>query len=421
MLSKKQYNAATARLQDALTTSDLLSMLRHQLTQENKDNQHSVMIEQLGDLSTQFKDKTPLDRRRAENYLAKSLYGKNHSQIAHLMTGSHLVNDEEFGGRAEMYGRFIKNYASSVMYGDDELVDKHAVVLAKQLRATPPENFKVSYQGYSCEVDKFDHLYQYNVLMYVSFLDLDIQIELVFIRDERDEQIEPLEESFISVTVNGMGLEAYGQKVGCQCLGDENNNVSIYALESLFSSVAYDMVERGSLYLNDFYCSDFPEKLLKEHQWRLNLDRKHIADQLIKQKLLYAIENSITEKSGDRYSQDIKDSVKCISSRTYGNQAYDGISLQLKELSLEEHEDYIVFSGLISFTLPNNGTDISILYSYDNEYGINTLRHVEIKHNNDTLESLSKPDNLSSEDSDWWYVPYNLKKAIPYINSLIQK
>jgi len=421
MLSKKQFNAATARLQDSLTTTDLLSMLRHQLTQKNKDNQHSDMIEKLGELSIQLEDKIPLDRKRAENYLAKSLYGKNHSQIAHLLNGSKLIKDDEFGGRAEMYGRFIKNYGSGASYGDDELIDKHANDLAERLRATSPEEFKISYQGYNCEVDKFDHLYQYNVLMYASFLDLHIQVEFVFLRDETPDEIEPLEESFLSVTVNGMSLEEYGNKLGCQYLGDEHDNASIWSLEVLFSGIAYGMVERGSINLDDFYCSDFPEKLLKEHKWKLNLDRKYIADHLVKQKLLYAIESSITSKSKNRYSQDIKDSVTGLSSRTYGNKAYDSITLQAIEISIEKHEDYIVFYGEISFTLPSNGVVISILFSYEDEYGITTLRQVEIKHNNNTLESISNADKLSSKDSAWWYVPYNLKKAIPYINSLIQK
>ncbi|GIC77159.1 hypothetical protein [Moritella sp. F3] len=420
MLSKKQFNAATARLQDALTTSDLLSMLCHQLTKENKSNQHSAMIEQLGGLSSQFKDKAPLDRRRAENYLANTLYGKNHSQIAHLMNGNHLVKDDEFGARAEMYGKFIKNYGSSASNGDDELVDQHANDLAKRLRAISPEEFKISYQGYNCEVDKFDHLYQYNVLMYVSFLDLDIQVEFIFIRDERDDALEPLEDSFTSVTINGMTLEEYGNKLGCQYLGDEHDNASIWSLEVLFSGVAFGMAERGSHYVGDFYCSDFPEKLLKEHKWRLNLDRKYIADHLIKQKLLYALESSITGETEDRYSQDIKESVKGLSDRTYGNNAYDDIILKVIEISTEEFEEYIIFYGEVSFTIPNTGVVISILFSYGNEYGKNTLRQVEIMHKNETLISISKPDGLSSKDSTWWYVPYNLKEAIPYIHALLQ-
>ncbi|NRB79147.1 MAG: hypothetical protein HRU38_10830 [Saccharospirillaceae bacterium] len=200
-----------------------------------------------------------------------------------------------------------------------------------------------------------------------------------------------------------------------------HDNASIWALELLFSSVTYGMAERGSLYVDDFYCSDFPEKLLKEHKWRLNLDRKYIADHLIKQKLLYALESSITDKTEDRYSQDIKESVKGLSSRTYGNNAYDVIILKVIEISIEEFEEYVVFYGEVSFTIPNTGVVISIFFCYDNEYGENTLRQVEIMHNNDTLISISKPDGLSNKDSAWWYVPYNLKEAIPYIHALLQK
>ena len=421
MLSKKQFNAATARLQKSLTTSDLLSMLRHQLNQANNNNLYSSVIEQLGDLSSTFKDAAPLDRRRAENYLANALYGKNHSQIAHLLGGNHLIKDEELGGRAEMYGKFIKVYGSSTNTYDDEIVDKHSRDLAKRLRTTSPEEFKISYQGYNCEVDTFDYLYQYNVLMYVSFLDLDIQVELVFIRDERDEAFEPSEELFTSVTINNMTLEEYGSKLGCQFLGNGHDSTSIWALDALFSCVAYSMVERGSLYVDDFYCSDFPEKLLNEHKWRLNLDRKYIASHLIKQKLLFAIETSITDKAKDRYSQDIKDSIKGIASRTYGHTAYDDIKLKVIEISLEQFEDYIVFYGEVSFTIPNNGVVISILFSYDDEYGESTLRQVEVKYNTHSLEWLSDPDKLSSEDSPWWYVTYNLKEVIPYIHSLLAK
>ena len=179
MLSKKQFNAATERLQNIVTTSDLLEMLRHRLTHENKDNQYTDVISHLEGIPSKFSDKTPLDRRRAENYLAKTLYGKNHSQIAHLIKGSHLVKDEEFGKRAEMYGKFISNYGSDLSYGDCDLVNTHAKALGKRLRATSPDDFKISYQGYWSDANKFDYISQSNVLMYVSFLDLDIKVAAI--------------------------------------------------------------------------------------------------------------------------------------------------------------------------------------------------------------------------------------------------
>lgn len=265
MLSKKQFNAATARLQKSVTTSDLLQMIRYQLTQANQVK-HTEIIAQLDVLSDEFKDTTCLDRRRAENYLARSLYGKNHSQIAHLLSGNNQVEDGEFGNRAEMYGKFIKFWGGPLSVGDDPLVDDHRKKLAKELRATSPESFKVSYQGYGSAAETFEHIYQYNVLMYVSLLDLDVEIELIFTRDETPDEIEPIEDVFISVSVNGMTLDQYRKNIGIQHLDKSDNYSTFCALETLFSGVAFGMVTRDVSGLSDFYCLEYPEAMIKKHQ-----------------------------------------------------------------------------------------------------------------------------------------------------------
>lgn len=414
MLSKKQFNAATERLQNILTTSDLLEMLRHRLTRENKDNQYTDVISHLEAIPNKFSDKTPLDRRRAENYLANTLYGKNHSQIAHLIKGHHEVKDHEFGKRAEMYGKFISNYGSDLSYGDCELVDAHAKALAKRLRATSPDDFKISYQGYRSDADKFDYITQSNVLMYVSFLNLNIQVEFVFLRDDSPEGDEPLEESFISITVNGMTLEEYGRVIGCQYLGEEDDYASLWSLEVLFSSVAYSMVCDGLP--SDFYCLDIPKKLLQAHQWKLNLDRRYIADQVIKDKLLYPIESAIVDRSDGRYAKEIEKSVKGMSKFRKTRSKYDDDVLTLKGFTHVKTSPII--SGELLFTLSNT-TSISICFSYHNEYGTAEIIQLEVKHNDNFIESCTDSAELDNFEYPWHSVVYNLKDSIPYINALV--
>lgn len=264
MLSKKQFNAATGRLQDALTTTDLLSMLRHQLTQKNKDNQHSDLIMQLGELSTQFKDKTPLDRRRAENYLAKSLYGKNHSQIAHLLPKSDkLVSDYEFGMKAKHHGSFIEYFSSGSCFGDD-VIDDHVKKLAKGLRESSSEDFHISYQGFYHPARLDRNFEQYNALMFLEFLDLEVIIEFVF--TWRTDDMEPISDCIEHVTINNQSTEHYAKLIGYTDTDIDEEDVSSFFM-GIASKFAFDKANQPK----DFYCTRYPKEKLLKHKWALNL------------------------------------------------------------------------------------------------------------------------------------------------------
>lgn len=419
MLSKKQFNAATARLQKSVTTSDLLQMIRYQLTQANQVK-HTEIIAQLDVLSDEFKDTTCLDRRRAENYLARSLYGKNHSQIAHLLSGNNQVEDGEFGNRAEMYGKFIKFWGGPLSVGDDPLVDDHRKKLAKELRATSPESFKVSYQGYGSAAETFEHIYQYNVLMYVSLLDLDVEIELIFTRDETPDEIEPIEDVFISVSVNGMTLDQYRKNIGIQHLDKSDNYSTFCALETLFSGVAFGMVTRDVSGLSDFYCLEYPEAMMKKHQWRLNRDRKYIAETLIKAHFLNSISMSISNMANGKVSKRIKNLMEAIFEAGHID-SYSNYSLMLKGFSYENasHEDII--TGEITFTTPNFDATIVIRLGYENDDTYQEITHLEIIINGEFIESCSDSKKMHDTEYAWRSVVNRLMNTIPMINSLLIK
>lgn len=411
MLSKKQFNAATARLQKELTTSDLISMLGHQLTKENKDNQHSNIIEQLGALSAEFQDKTPLDRRRAENYLAKSLYGKNHSQVAHQMSGDNAISDEEFGCRSEIYGRFIRNYANQPDFKEDKIIDNYAKNIAKNLRTSSPDEFKVSYKGYCNKVDSFSYLSQYNVLMYLSFLDLNIQIEFVFIRDERDSEVEPLEEYLTFITVNEMNLVEFGKKIGCKIL-DLNNDDDLFKLEVLFSGVVFEMISREELYFKDFYCLDYPKELLDNHKWKLCLDRKSIAKNFIVNNLFDSLKNNLLENSNDFLSERFKNS---ISEALINTNRIDYSNNVLLDIEPDTYDDFIEFRTNINFFLKNSEDVISINFSHKDKYAEGNLENIIIKYNN---AIISVSNNHDTHEYLWHSIIYNLKSVMPFINLL---
>jgi hypothetical protein len=420
MLSKKQFNAATARLQKSLTTSDLFQMIRYQLTQANKDD-YSEIIAQLDVLSVEFKDTTCLDRRRSENYLANALYGKHHSQIAHLLTGNNRSEDEEFGNRAEMYGKFIKFWSGSMLVGDDPLVEEHRKELAKKLRATSPENFKVSYQGYDTAAEVFDYVHQYNVLMYVSFLDLEIKIELIYTRDETTGEIEPIEDSFYTASVNGMDLEQYGKNIGCKHLDKSNNYSSVFALECLFTGVAYGMVTRDDSGLNDFYCLEYPKELMKKHQWTLNKDRTHIAQFLIKSHLISAISLAISSVPNGEVSKHLKNHVKTIFEASH-IVAFSNISLVLKGFPQDHYSYDEIIPVEIIFSVPSFESVIVIRFTYENSYEKEEINHFEVVINGgEFIESCSNIKKLNSTEYRWWHAIYHLRKLMPMINSLLIK
>ncbi|MFV7771992.1 hypothetical protein [Shewanella marisflavi] len=411
MLPKKQFNAATSRLQDILTTSDFLQMLRYRLTTESKGDQYADVISCLAGIPDDFSEKPLLDRRRAENYLANALYGRNHSQIAHLMNGNHLVMDHEFGKCAEIYGKYIQTFAT-FCGGEDEVVESHGRALAKRLRATAPEDFHVSYQGYSTDAGRFDHLRQFNVLFYVSFLDIDVQIELTLLRGESSETVEPIYDTTALVLVNGMRLEEYGKMIGCQLLGEKDDYASIWDLEVLFSNVAYELASEGLQ--TDFYCAALPKKLLQDHQWKLNLDRNHIASREIKGKLLHPI-NTAIEAHHQRYSKEVVESVRGLKMYNRPLHDYDDTELTLNGFSVETGR---LTSGELIFTR-KSGTAISVSFSYANINGAPRIFQLTVNHNGDDLESYANTDELGSAGRFWGEVVDCLPKVIPYVSALM--
>lgn len=108
MLPKKQFNSAVARLRDIATTTDLIQMLAHQLIRANDNGEHNELLALLSKTSPQFEGKPLLDRRRAENYLANALYGRNHSQIAHLLPKEDETLPEQVFEEPPVYDRRLE-------------------------------------------------------------------------------------------------------------------------------------------------------------------------------------------------------------------------------------------------------------------------------------------------------------------------
>ncbi|MCZ4337810.1 hypothetical protein [Shewanella colwelliana] len=410
MLTKQKFNAATSRLQDILTTSDLLQMLRYRLAKESTGGQYADVISCLTALPNDFCDKPLLDRRRAENYLANALYGRHHSQIAHLMRGDHLVKDDEFGKRAEIYGKCINHFATFVG-GEDEVVEAHGRMLAKRLRAISPEDFHVSYQGYNIDVDRFGDLRQYNALCYVSFLDIEVHIELVLIRNESPETVEPILETTVLVEVKGMRLEEYGKMIGCQLLDEKDDYASIWDLEVLFSNVAYELAYEGRII--DFYCAALPRKLLQEHQWKLNLSRSFIAGRQIKGGVLHPI-NAAIEAHHERYSKEVLESVRGLIMYNRSFHDYDDVELTLKGFPDEISR---LISGELIFT-HKSGTAISVFFSYANVNGTPIIFQLNVRHNGEEIESFTDTVELGSAGRFWGEVVDCLPKVLPYVKVL---
>lgn len=414
MLSKKQFNAATNRLQKIVTTSDLIQMLRHQITQVNRENQFADFINQIDDISAVLKETQPLDRRRAENYLANAIYGKNHSQIAHLIKGSHRIDDKEFGGRAEIYGKFIKSLGAGYHYELAPLIDVHAIDLAKKLRTTSPEDFKVSYCGFSSESGRFDNMHQYNVLMYVSFLDLDIQIEFIFIRDESSERREPFEEFFSHISLNGMSLNEYGKKIVCKHVDDYCEDSYEFALESIFLNVISEMVTRDTSKTYDFYCLEFPESLMKKHVWNLNFDSKYIANNLIKGYIISAVKLSFYDDNRELDHERIKEVFSCDEDFNI-----DKFVLNLSGFLQKDIENNYV-SGSIHLLNKKYDANISIKFSYDNDYDFKFITRMDVFINDGIIYSCSDEETLNGDNYPLRNVVFNLRTVIPYINALVK-
>jgi hypothetical protein len=413
MLSKKQFNAATKRLQNELTTSDLISMLRHQLTQQNKDNSNTDIINQLGDLSTQFEDKRPLDRRRAENYLAKTLYGKKHSQIAHLMPKSeNSVSDNEFGMKAKYYGRFIEHFTSDLSFGDD-IIDAHGKELARRLRASSPDDFHISYQGYFSSVGEYGLFEQYNVLMLLAFLDLEVVIEFGFTCEFADDAQEPIEDCLIHITINNQSLDNYAKTIGYTDKGIEENDV-----EALFISVAFAMSYDKENPPSDFYCTQYPKETLAKHKWSLNLSREYISSYVLKTWFLVGINMSVTGGYGSngniKKEMEQPEEIKAVIAR-FRHDELEGYSVSVKGFS---HDDVNYSDGQIGELIFKSNTTkdkLTISCIYDVDYDEIILTHLTMVCN----KHIIYDGKANSEYGKPWHsVVTDIVKYMGYIKEM---
>lgn len=271
MLSKKQFNAATARLQECITTEDVFHMLRHQLTKTDNDELLTDKLSLLEELFNYFNDVRPLDRRRAENYIAKSLYGKNHSQIAHLMPESNKSeSNHDYGIRCKFYGQFIELFSSSSI-NEHEAIVAYKKTLSDRLRESSPEDFYISYQGFDTPICH-GNFSQFNTLTYIEFLDLKIVIELSYMKCEDGLNYEPEENYLLNITINSQTIEEISQsinQINTDNIGDE--------LSMLFAFIPFSMGYVRYNPARDFYCKKFPKEMLVQHKWSIDISKKNLA------------------------------------------------------------------------------------------------------------------------------------------------
>lgn len=271
MLSKKQFNAATARLQECITTEDVFHMLRHQLTKNDNDELLTDKLSLLEELFTYFNNVRPLDRRRAENYLSKSLYGKNHSQIAHLMPEvNKSESDSDYGMRYKLYGQFIEFFSSSSI-NEHEAIVAYKNNLSKRLRQSSPEHFHISYQGFDTPICH-GSFSQFNTLTYIEFLDLNIVIEFSYTWCKNSLDYEPEENYLLNITINSQTIEEISQSINQINTDNIEDEVSM-----LFAFLPFSMGYVCCNQTTDFYCKKFPKEMLLQHKWSIDISKKNLA------------------------------------------------------------------------------------------------------------------------------------------------
>tara|TARA_B100001245_G_scaffold236569_1_gene228368 strand:+ start:7274 stop:8536 length:1263 start_codon:yes stop_codon:yes gene_type:complete len=183
MLSKTQFNAAVKRLQAQLTPQHLFKMLEKSIDKDTC-NENDV-AKSLESLKSSLSGNTPLDRRRAENYLANALYGQNHSQIAHKLIDDKNITNEDLAKRYEVYGLLL-NYFNPDCWGatDGVYIDDTKEHFFTKLKDTSINDFEVNYFNFDrCQEDTTNSIKVMHGVFMVNFKDTAITAEVIYYRD----------------------------------------------------------------------------------------------------------------------------------------------------------------------------------------------------------------------------------------------
>lgn len=299
MLPKKQFNGAVARLRDIATTPDLMQMLAHQLTKANDDGEHNELLALLSKADPQLEGTKLLDRRRAENYLANALYGRNHSQVAHMMpkdtplepahkgatletsTDTGMASDtdserlpakEAAALRKKLLNRLIEHLGRrphhlSTNNKKYETMRQYGVALSRQLNAADEDacNFQVGIIGAAAPSTIYSTEAYHVAVVFVTFLSIEMRVELAYTRGLRSPLIDTVFES--RTIVNGLGIKGYTEYLVKE-RGIDTDSQSVYTFfEELAVSLAQcatpDLIFRGDLDLPT-YPKDYehPSKVL---------------------------------------------------------------------------------------------------------------------------------------------------------------
>lgn len=184
MLSKTQFNAAVKRLQAQLIPQHLLKMLEKSIDKDTC-NENDV-AKNLESLKSSLLGDTPLDRRRAENYLANALYGQNHSQIAHKLIDDRKIANEDLAKRYEVYGLLL-NYFSPDSWGtaDNEHIDDTKEHFFTKLKDTSINDFNVNYFNFNnLRSDNNNCIKVVHGVFMVEFKDIAITAEVMYYRNQ---------------------------------------------------------------------------------------------------------------------------------------------------------------------------------------------------------------------------------------------
>ncbi len=184
MLSKTQFNAAVKRLQAQLNPQHLFKMLEKSIDKDTCNE--SDVAKNLESLKSSLSKDMPLDRRRAENYLANALYGQNHSQIAHKLIDDKNINNKNLAKRYEVYGLLL-NYFSPDCWGDadNEHIDDTKEHFFNKLKDTSINDFEVNYFNFdNFHEDDTRFIKVMHGVFMVKFKDTTITAEVIYYRNQ---------------------------------------------------------------------------------------------------------------------------------------------------------------------------------------------------------------------------------------------
>ncbi len=381
MLSKKQFNGSVARLRNIATAEDLIQMLTHQLNKADADK-HADLIAQLNEIAPTLQDTQLLDRRRAENYLANTLYGRNHSQVVHLF--GHTPDDYTFGVKLSLMGELIVAISDHVgsrdysHYKNDPYYKAHRRVgfeLLDKLRMTNPEDFHAALYGFEYHHERFDQAYNTRSLAYIAFegTELVIEVDTIELGDNDEErEVDDVFDYIVKrVTLNGKPID----DLPFSYFGVQEDDASGWdGVCSVYEIIAEKL---ALLKHPDFFCGKYTASTVEDHEWLITTPPRDTAKHLLIDLVLGSVHIAVNGdfEGHDSYPADVVEKVKSL--RVYLNYQ---CRVEAKGFHYEGLYPAFDQSGQLIFSSPDNGRSVTVecSYYYSQEYQEIRLRDLKV-------------------------------------------